>query len=243
MSGADVDAPGVILEWDSRFFGKRIGRVRSSCLTAAESKGIIEWGRDQHLDCLYYLADGAKPGAAMEAEKYGFQYMDMRVTLNRDLTRGFPERANTEIRLAREGDLVQLKKMTHENHTISRFFADPHFDPQRSAQMYEIWIENDLRRTNGQLWVRTIQDQAVAYTSVTLQGETAEIGLVGVDSAHRRKGYGAELILWTLQQLSREGVKSVDVVTQGSNIAAQILYQKCGFLTKSIDLWYHKWFQ
>jgi len=30
-------------------------------------------------------------------------------------------------------------------------------------------------------------------------------------------------------------------VTQGSNIAAQRLYQRSGFLPKSVQLWYHFW--
>ena len=32
------------------------------------------------------------------------------------------------------------------------------------------------------------------------------------------------------------------VVTQGRNIAGQRLYQRCGFLTRSVELWYHKWY-
>jgi ribosomal protein S18 acetylase RimI-like enzyme len=31
------------------------------------------------------------------------------------------------------------------------------------------------------------------------------------------------------------------VVTQGRNIASQRLYQKHGFVTQSIQLWYHRW--
>jgi dTDP-4-amino-4,6-dideoxy-D-galactose acyltransferase len=39
-----------------------------------------------------------------------------------------------------------------------------------------------------------------------------------------------------------QGVTEVTVVTQGRNIEAQRLYQKCGFLSRAIYYWYHKWF-
>jgi hypothetical protein len=32
------------------------------------------------------------------------------------------------------------------------------------------------------------------------------------------------------------------VVTQGNNLAAQRLYQTCGFLSRDLQLWYHKWY-
>jgi hypothetical protein len=34
----------------------------------------------------------------------------------------------------------------------------------------------------------------------------------------------------------------VNVVTQGRNSKAQRLYERCGFLTRSVQLWYHRWF-
>jgi ribosomal protein S18 acetylase RimI-like enzyme len=38
-----------------------------------------------------------------------------------------------------------------------------------------------------------------------------------------------------------QGLQRAQVVTQGRNIAAQRLYQKCGFRTGEIALWYHRW--
>ena len=33
------------------------------------------------------------------------------------------------------------------------------------------------------------------------------------------------------------------IICVGRNYAAQRLFQKCGFITKSTELWYHKWFR
>jgi ribosomal protein S18 acetylase RimI-like enzyme len=38
-------------------------------------------------------------------------------------------------------------------------------------------------------------------------------------------------------------IAKVNVVTQGRNVRAQRLYQKSGFATDSVMLWYHKWFR
>jgi hypothetical protein len=34
----------------------------------------------------------------------------------------------------------------------------------------------------------------------------------------------------------------VKTVTQGRNIPAQRTYQRCGFQTAAVQLWYHRWF-
>jgi RimJ/RimL family protein N-acetyltransferase len=48
--------------------------------------------------------------------------------------------------------------------------------------------------------------------------------------------------LEALQWFADQGMDSMEVVTQGRNVAAQRLYQKCGFATKEVQLWYHHWF-
>ena len=57
-------------------------------------------------------------------------------------------------------------------------------------------------------------------------------------------GYGAGVekdYESALDWFATQGVEKVTVVTQGRNGAAQRLYQRCGFVTGSIHLWYHKW--
>jgi ribosomal protein S18 acetylase RimI-like enzyme len=40
---------------------------------------------------------------------------------------------------------------------------------------------------------------------------------------------------------SEEGVEVVSVVTQARNVRAQRLYQRYGFTTRSVKLWFHRW--
>jgi hypothetical protein len=39
------------------------------------------------------------------------------------------------------------------------------------------------------------------------------------------------------------GASVLTVATQARNIAAQRLYQRAGFLTSSVRVWYHRWFE
>ena len=88
------------------------------------------------------------------------------------------------------------------------------------------------------------QDEALAFVSCTLDQEraTGAISLIGVAENMRGRGLGLAMVQIALNYFRQEGMQFAEVVTQGPNIAAQRLYQKCGFRTKQTSLWYHKWF-
>ena len=58
----------------------------------------------------------------------------------------------------------------------------------------------------------------------------------------RGRGGGSALVQGALAWFADRGVTQVLVVTQGRNVGAQRLYQKAGFLTRKVELWYHRWF-
>ncbi len=41
---------------------------------------------------------------------------------------------------------------------------------------------------------------------------------------------------------AERNINQISVVVQGRNVKAQRLYQKNNFLTSSVELWYHLWF-
>jgi ribosomal protein S18 acetylase RimI-like enzyme len=54
---------------------------------------------------------------------------------------------------------------------------------------------------------------------------------------------GRQLIDSSLEYFRQNGVERATVVTQGRNVDSHRLYERCGFLTQSVQLWYHCWFR
>jgi dTDP-4-amino-4,6-dideoxy-D-galactose acyltransferase len=237
--------PVEYLIWDSDFFNRRIARVTSGCLRSDEVERILTWAVEERIDCLYYLANGQEINSTSLVEANGFHFVDLRVTFIKDLTK--PEQPfipSRHIRRADEKDLSTLKELARKAFQLSRFHVDAHFDQAKADLMYEVWVENDLRTTGHDVWVIDMEGQLAAYTSVSVKHDgKAQIGLVGTQADWRGKGLALELQRFVGEELQNEGIREVEVVTQGRNIAEQNLYQQAGYFTRSIDLWYHKWFE
>ncbi len=236
--------PVKFLEWDSEFFEKRIARIITTNLSHADAKLVCDWAVKERIDCLYYLASGLEINNTQPAEQNGFSFIDLRVTFIRDLSRPVLKYVpQYHIRRAGEGDLEELKSIVRWSFNLTRFKVDQNFDPARADFMYEVWIEKDLFTEGHSVWVIEMDKRITAFCSISSSGDgCAKIGLVGSSPAYRGKGLSSSLQEYLGSELRNEGFASIEVVTQGRNIAAQNLYQRVGFLSRSIDLWYHKWF-
>lgn len=231
------------LPWDSEHFGIRIGRIGSSRLTAALVAAVEEWAHSQKIDCLYLLAE-CDPATMRLASGSGFRFVDIRSTFEINISQHISSEKGWPFRMATVEDLPELRRIAGESHRGSRFYADGNFSPAACDELYRAWIEKSVRDTNfaTAVMVAEAEGRAVGYISSLISGDRAQIGLVGLDSDHRGRGWGEKLVHHALSWLSNQGAMKVTVVTQGSNISAQRLYQKCGFLVSSVDLWYHRWF-
>ena len=79
-------------------------------------------------------------------------------------------------------------------------------------------------------YVLNLNDNIVAYCTVKYNNKyQANIGLVGVDSTYKNKGFGQMIICLVSNILFEEGYKDLFVVTQARNYNALKLYQKTSF--------------
>lgn len=243
MAGCDVCE---VLEWDSDFFGRRIARVATNSLSPNAVPLILEWCRTRHIDCLYFLSRADDRDTVRLAEDTGFRLVDIRTTLERQLDGARPVQGATGegiIRGCAPGDIPPLRLIAGAAHRESRFYNDPNFPRELCDALYATWIDKSCRGYADTVLVVELDGQPVGYVSCHLRGESGgQIGLFGVGAASQGKGLGGTLVYASLDWFASRGVTRVTVVTQGHNVKALRLYQRCGFLVHSVQLWYHKWF-
>ncbi len=243
--------PCQFLPWDSQFFGVRIARVLPGRLSPGLIERILVWCQEQAIACLYFLADSDHDETVSLAEAHGFHLVDIRLTLQWD-ARNQQEITTSNgaavLRPFQAGDLPVLQAIAGDSYHDSRFYFDGHFAPEACDLFYATWIKNSCEGYADQVLVTEQEGQPVGFITCHLpngQGNPAlgQIGLVGVAAQARGSGLGRMLVNGALDWFQQQGISQVQVVTQGRNLAAQRLYQRCGFLTHNVQLWYHKWFK
>jgi ribosomal protein S18 acetylase RimI-like enzyme len=148
------------------------------------------------------------------------------------------------IRPFRAEDVPSLEAIARVSYTDSRFYFDAHFPRERCDEFYATWTRNSCNGSGfaDQVLIAEVDGLSMGYISCKCHGTIGHIGLVGVAEQTRGRSLGQALVNQALIWFTEQGMTAVEVVTQGRNIAAQRLYQRCGFLTASLQTWYHKWY-
>ncbi len=237
------------LEWDTGYFGFRIGRVKDHHLTGRSARDILEWVKINSIDCLYFLAEFDDPETIRLAHIHGFQLVDIRVTLEYNL-KNIKRYAGKTLDLSdkviiqqvQSEDIPPLKLIAETSYGDTRFHFDRRFPKDKSDGLYEIWIEKSCTGYADHVLVAKVDAQVVGYIACKILGDRkGQISLIAVSEKARGQGVGKSLINSSLDWFVAQGIDVAEVATQGRNIRGQRLYQGCGFLTQSVRLWYHRW--
>lgn len=232
-----------LLDWDTRFFGRRIARVTQAALTNGILEAALEWCRQERISCLYYLAPSGDIESIHLAEASGFNLVDIRLTFELRTNSIQPQEEFAQIRPVQTDDIPALMEIARMSFQNTRFFNDRNFPTEQSEKLYMTWIEQSCKGYAQAVWVAcTASDTPIGFITCHLKEKTGQIGLVGIHPDHHQQGWGGKLVSQALNLFASTGCTSVIVVTQGNNLSAQRLYQKCGFHTASVELWYHRWF-
>ena len=234
------------LEWDSRFFGFRIARITQNQLTPERVKVLLSWCDAMGIACLYFLADSSDRHTLWLAQDAGFRAVDLRVTLETGVEVHGGEREGIRpgsVRPSTPADVSELRTIARQSHRTSRFYYDPNFPTATCDALYETWIAKSCEGYADVVLVGERDRRVTGYVSCHLDGaETGKIGLLAVAPDAQGTGVGRLLVEASQRWFAQQGIRRVTVVTQGRNAQAQRLYQRCGFITRSVGEWYHRWF-
>jgi ribosomal protein S18 acetylase RimI-like enzyme len=190
------------------------------------------------VECLYFLAAGDDPATWRVAAESGYEPMDLRVEFSQRPPAG---RGSSTLRDATEDDLPALRAIAGSSHRDTRFYADPRFPDGRCDALYRTWIE---RSFEGWAEATLVAGDVDGYVTCHIDDarKRGSIGLIAVDEPARGRGLGAALIDGALEWMRGRGLDEASVATQGRNVAAQRAFQRGGFRTESIGLWFHRWY-
>ncbi|MFG0250105.1 MAG: GNAT family N-acetyltransferase [Phycisphaeraceae bacterium JB051] len=236
-----------VLQWDSDFYGIRIGYLMPRRVNDAIVAYALAFCQKHDIQCMYYLCDCYHLTSSRLAEKHHCNFVDIRLTMERRLNQNMSLPALPDgytIRLGVEKDIASLLEIAGDAYRHSRYFFDTRFDVKKCQQFYQDWIRKAVHGTfDDGVWVLCQNDKPVGYCTFRhLNDDVSQIGLVGMSPDMTGKGLASRLIEYTLAKESERGCRIMLVVTQGRNYPAQRLYQRTGFLTREAALWYHKWY-
>ena len=243
---SDAAEPCKLLPWDSEWFGFPVARVLGNSLTVERAKHIDVWCRNNRVRCLYFLSRSDDSQTINTAQDLGYRLTDVRMTFDREVASVADFQIRPGIRKARPDDFSSIKRLARMVFRDSRFYFDTNFPIDRVHAMFERWVERAMEEASHQhvLVSTDAQDQVSGFLLFGIDPATkaSDLALLAVAPTARGKGLARQLIEASFDEIVKAGVDRVTVVTQGRNVSAQRLYQRIGFLTQSVQFYYHKWF-
>lgn len=238
------------LEWDSNFFGQRIGRINSYHLDLISLENVLTWSKEHQIDCLYFQAAADDAQTIRLAEENQFHLVEIRLIFERHLQDWRPEtRAHDApgvlIRAVQKQDLATLQEIAAYSYLDSRYYFDRCFAQEKWQAYYSTWVQKSCSGSADMALVAEVNGEAIGYITGTINKDAPDQGiyeLTGVRPDMRRNGVGQELFRSGLDWFVQHGVRHVHLATQGRNIPTQRMVQRNGFITQACRIYYHKWF-
>ena len=226
------------LEWDSVFFGLKIGQAEAPYLNECIINDLIQARQTGGFDLVYLFTDN------LDSEGQGSTYetmggpVDVKVTYSRTI---LPEEEIPSMNIKRYyGEITRkLIDLAIESGHMSRFRKDTRLSP-RFIDMYSTWISGSV---SGELadavLVSGDQDDINGFVTLKSNSPVCTIGLIAVDNLSRGRGIGGELLKAAVNWALNKDCQEIRVATQMENLGACRLYEKNGYTRISTKYIFH----
>ena len=224
------------LDWDSKFFGLRIGRVDVPSSEDLSALSEDEQNLHRQFDLLYVFCPQSvhwgQPNAILVDEK---------IVYSKSV---FPQSSCSLVDIygdvAPNDALYRLALLSGE---YSRYRLDSRFPHNSYERLYRCWIEQSVvDNMADKVFVYQVDNHIDGMLTLQRNEEEAGIGLVAVDTEVQGRGIGSKMIQIVETYLAQNtSVRTLRVATQWKNTKARCLYEKNGFILNSVTKVYHWW--
>src|SRR5437016_5869079 len=175
-----------LLDWDTRFFGFRIGRSIPYSLSMGIMDSVSEWCQRESIRCLYFLCSAIDDVSSRVAERAGFQLVDVRFDFSKKIRHEGETLSSPPGLTLREwlaADIPTLESISETAFGGTRFWHDQNFPRDRVAALYRHWIVNSCRGFADVVLVAEYEGEPVGFiTCIFDTSDAGRIGLVGIRS-------------------------------------------------------------
>ncbi len=224
------------LEWDSSFFGLRIGKAIVSTQKELEELSFIKDSLSGLYDLIYIFSNNditpPIPDSILVDRKVVYSMVVTEPSCFDNHILEYKDQFVSE-------DLLKLALASGE---YSRYKLDSHFPPNSYERLYTRWIEQSVNHSIAdEVFCYMVNDCPKGLITLKRDNNSGIIGLVATDPECRGMGIGSAILQHVKHYLFTKGGKKLDVATQYDNKAACHLYEKAGFTVSSCTNVWHWW--
>lgn len=228
------------LEWDSRFFGHKIGKIELRELGADDVEREVTRARQLGFALLYLFGEPRVPLSSPWLKGNHGCLVDIKVMYAKS---GLARKAGFASTVWREpAEIGQLYELAYESGKYSRFKLDPRFGLESFQRLYRAWVDNSVSgAVADDILVYREGGRLGGFCTVKYRADQATIGLIAVAPDHQGKGIGRDLCEAVETRSIHRGCHGIAVATQMANAGACRFYEKMGMkIVESTDI-YHLW--
>jgi len=227
-----------IKEWDSIFFGFKIGHTEPIEL---DKEQLISFQKEQierGIKLIYIFPEKVIEPTILDGFRY---YYSTKITLEKlNLQEKYVE-VNSRYMVIE--DFNSVLPLCYEAGKDSRYNIDPNFTTEQFKELYRAWCTNSL---NKQFADQTIgqfdeDNSLIGFVTIKIIDNCANVGLIAVDQKEQGKGVGQNLLQLAENYAIQNGCSSIRVPTQETNVQALKFYRKNGYKDIKVESIYHLW--
>lgn len=223
------------LQWDSDFFGIRIGKAdiktENDIIFLIENSLLLK----NQFDLVYLFSED-------QYENERWTLVDQKVTLfdttekttKTSLLNVVPYCGKTVT-----NDLLNLALISGEH---SRYKKDLRFPELSYERLYSKWIENSVNRTIADVILCYYEGKEIkGMVTVRIVNKIGQVGLFAVSPECQNKGIGTALYIATVEWLRNRNINYLQIATQATNQQGMNFYKRNNMTVYSITNIYHWW--
>ena len=225
------------LDWDSVFFGLRIGRADIFSKEESEDLVNLKAKVKEEFDLIYVFAKQGLGFSAANAvlvdEKVVYALSD---TSRSELSN------NVMLWDKSMGVTEELLHLALASGKYSRFKLDKLFPLGSFERLYSLWIEQSVNHSiASEVFCYMIDNVPRGLVTLNDKNGHGTIGLVAIHEDFQHRGIGSAIMSHVVRYSMKKQIVKLTVATQLDNIPACRMYEKSGFVAESVtDVW-HWW--